>query len=71
MHKALSTLRNQNIGLSPKASDHECTADVGWLLYSARQQDKDRLAHLISHHIGELIGLKWKQVRTTEGFKKA
>jgi hypothetical protein len=70
MHKALSSLRKQNIGLYPKASDHECTADVGLLLYLARQQDNECLAHLISHHIGELIGLKWKQVHMTEGFKK-
>jgi len=70
MEEALSSLRNQNIGLYLKALDHECTSDVGWLFYSARQQDEAQLENLISSHLGELIGLKWKQVRTTEGFRK-
>jgi hypothetical protein len=66
MEEALSSLRNQNIGLYLKALDHECTSDVGWLFYSARQQDEAQLENLISSHLGELIGLKWKQVRTTD-----
>jgi hypothetical protein len=70
MEKALSSLRNQNMGLYPKALDHERTSDVSWLLYSTRQQDEARLADLIPSNLGELIGLKWKQIRTTEGFRK-
>ncbi len=70
MERAMSSLRNHNLGVYPRACDHENSSDVGWLLYSARQQDDERLAHLLSTLTGELLGVKWKQVRTTEGYKK-
>jgi hypothetical protein len=70
VEKALSSIRNQDIGVWPKSCDHESTTDVGWLLYSNRQQDENRLALLLSQLAGEIVGVKWKPVRTTEGFKK-
>jgi hypothetical protein len=42
-------------------------ADFGWLLYSTRQQDEDRIAEMVSSLIGEKIGAKWKPIRTTDG----
>jgi hypothetical protein len=32
MDRALSTLRNNDMDLYPKATDHENTVEVGWLL---------------------------------------
>ncbi len=40
---------------------------VGWLLYSTRQQDEERLAALLTHLTGESLGVKWKPIRTTAG----
>ena len=70
MDRALASLKNHNLGVYPKASNHENSSDAGWLLYSTRQQDEERLAYLLSMLTGELLGVKWKQVRTTEGYKK-
>jgi hypothetical protein len=46
------------------------STDVGWLLYSTRQQDTTRLAELLSALSGEIVGVKWKPIRTMEGFRK-
>ncbi len=48
MDRALASLKNHNLGIYPKASDHENSSDAGWLLYSTRQQDKERLAYQLS-----------------------
>jgi hypothetical protein len=70
MEISLSSLRNHNIGMYPKASDHKNRTDSGWHLYSTRQQDKECLTHLLSSQTGETLGVKWKQIRMTKGFKK-
>jgi hypothetical protein len=44
--------------------------DVGWLLYSTRQQDEERLAELITKISGESIGVKWKPICTTDGVNR-
>ncbi len=70
VEKIVGSIRNQDIGVWPKASDHESSTDVGWLLYSTRQQDEERLSALLSNLTGETLGVKWKPIRTTEGFTK-
>jgi hypothetical protein len=71
MEKTRHSLDNQAFSLWPKASDHELAADVGWLLYSTRQQDEERMAELISSLVGEKIGIKWKAIRTTDGINRS
>jgi hypothetical protein len=46
------------------------STDVGWLLSSTRQQDTSRLAEMLSDQSGEIVGVRWKPIRTTEGSKK-
>jgi len=65
MEKAKYSLENNNFSLWPKVSDNENTTDVGWLLYSTRAQDEDRLSALLSKTINENIGVKWKPIRAT------
>jgi hypothetical protein len=52
-------LENRSFSLWPKASDHEVATDVGWLLYSTRQQDEKRITLMLSFYFGEHIGAKW------------
>ncbi len=70
MQKARSSLDNLSYGLWPRASDHEVAGDIGWLLYSTRFQDEERIATLLSNLTGESIGAKWKPIRTTDGFNR-
>jgi hypothetical protein len=63
MDKAKSSLENNEFSLWPKASDNENTTDVGWLLYSTRAQDEERLSSLLSRLTGENLGVKWKSIR--------
>jgi hypothetical protein len=70
VEKIVGSIHNQDIGVWPKASDHESSTDVGWLLYSTRQKDEERLSALLSNLTGETLGVKWKPIRTTEGFTK-
>jgi hypothetical protein len=65
MDKAKHSLENQNFSLWPKPSDNENASDVGWLLYSTRNQGEERLAALLSTKTGENIGVKWKPIRTS------
>jgi hypothetical protein len=65
MEKAKYSLENNDFSLWPKASDNENTADVGWLLYSNRAQDEERLSNLLSEITGENMGVKWKPIRAT------
>jgi len=67
MEKVRYALENQYFSLWPKASDNETATDVGWLLYSTRHQDEERLGSLFSRLTGENFGVKWKLVRTTTG----
>jgi hypothetical protein len=70
IHTALSALRTDSFGLYPRASDHESPGEIGWMCYSVRSQDEQRLSALLSDICGEHIGVKWKMVCTSEGFKK-
>jgi hypothetical protein len=65
IEKVRYSLENQNFSLWPKASDNENAVDIGWLLYSTRHQDEERLAALYSQLTGYCIGVKWKPIRTT------
>jgi hypothetical protein len=58
-------LENNDFSLWPKASDNVNTTDVGWLMYSTRAQDKERLSALFSELTGENIGVKWKPIRSS------
>jgi hypothetical protein len=62
---------NLEYGLFPKACDHEDTAEVGWLLYSTRQQNEERISGLISQLVKEIVGAKWKPIGTNECNRKA
>ena len=65
MDKAKSLLENNEFSLWPKASDNENTTDAGWLLYSTRAQDEERLSALLSRLTGENLGVKWKPIHST------
>ncbi len=67
MEKARHSLENNSFSLWLKASSHESASEVGWLLYSTRQQDEGRLAETFSSLSGENIGVKWRPIRTTDG----
>jgi hypothetical protein len=70
MDKAKSSLTNMEYGIFPKASDHESAAEIGWLLYSTRMQDEERLSDLLSKLTNEKIGAKWRPIWTTDYSKK-
>jgi hypothetical protein len=59
-----------DLGLHPRASNHESSAEIGLLLYSPRQQDEERISDMPSKLAGEIIGTKWRPIRTSEGPKK-
>jgi hypothetical protein len=63
--KAKSSLENNEFSLWPKAPDSKNTTDAGWLLYSTRAQDEERLSALLSRLTGENLGVKWKPIRST------
>ncbi len=71
MDKACQSLINLDYGLFPKASNHEDTAEVGWLFYSTQQQDEEHVSDLISRLVGERGGAKWRLIRTNERYRKA
>lgn len=70
MDKAGSSLNNLEFGLYPRASNHESAAEIGWLLYSIREQDEARIADMLSKLTGEIIGAKWQAIRTSVGARK-
>jgi len=70
MKRAQSSLSNHDFSLWPKPSDNENASNVGWLLYSTRAQDEERIAQLFSKAKKENIGIKWKPIRTTAGEHK-
>jgi hypothetical protein len=67
MEKAQSALANQDFSIWPKPLDNENASDVGWLLYSTRAQDEERLTQPFSTAIEENIGGKWKPIWTMAG----
>jgi hypothetical protein len=70
MEKVRYSYENQNFSLWPKASDNGMATDVGWLLYSTRQQDEERLAPLLTTLSGYNLGVKWKPIRMTKGLNR-
>jgi len=64
------SLMNMDFGVFPKASDHEVSSEVGWLLYSTKSQDKERPSELISALVKENTGVKWRPIRVNDHFKK-
>jgi hypothetical protein len=71
MEKTRHSLENQSFSLWPKASDHELAADIGWLLYSTREQEEERVAEMVSALTGEKIGAKWRAIHTTDGSNRS
>jgi len=63
MDKARLSLTNLDYGLFPKACNHKDTSEVGWLLYSTHQQDKERMLEMISKLVNENVGVKWTPIR--------
>jgi hypothetical protein len=57
MEKAKYSLENYDFRLWPKASDNENSTDVGWLLYSTRAQDEERLSVLLSRLLNGKVGV--------------
>jgi hypothetical protein len=70
MDKLRQIFNDLKFGLYPRASDHEDSAEVGWLLYSNKFQDSQRLAQLLSSLVNEQVGVKWKPIRTNDRFCK-
>jgi hypothetical protein len=60
MDIARALLMNRDFGLFSKASDHESLVGIGWLLYSTRQHDEERISDLLSRLLKEKIDAKWK-----------
>jgi hypothetical protein len=58
MDKARLSLANMEYRFFLKACDHEDTAEIGWLLYSVRHQDEERLSEFISCLVNENVGVK-------------
>jgi predicted kinase len=70
INSSLNTLVRDELGLYQRASDHEAPGEIGWLCYSVRPQDEERLSSLLSDLCDEHIGVKWKIIHTSDGFKK-
>jgi hypothetical protein len=70
INSSLNVLVRDDLGLYPRALDHEAPGEIGWLCYSIRLQDEERLSALLSDLCEDIIGVKWKMIRTSDGFKK-
>jgi hypothetical protein len=70
INSSLNALVRDDLGLYQRASDHEAPGEIGWLCYSVRPQDEERLSSLLSELCDEHIGVKWNIIRTSDGFKK-
>jgi len=70
MDKLRQIFNDLKFGLYPRASDHKDSAEVGWLLYSNKFQDSQRLAHMLSSLVNEQVGVKWRPIRTNDRFRK-
>jgi len=70
LDKARQALMNLEYGLFPKASNHEETAEVGWLLYSMHQHDEERVSDLISNLVKEKVWVKWRPIQMNDRNRK-
>lgn len=64
------TLQDNKMGLWKRPTDCEQVSEVGWLLYSTRMQDEERLSELLSKITKEEIGIRWRPVRTSTNFNR-
>jgi hypothetical protein len=55
MDKARLLLMNLDFGIFPKACIHKEISEVGWLLYSTRQQNEERFSELIYNLVNQTI----------------
>jgi hypothetical protein len=62
-------LKDYKIGLCERPTDCEQVSEIGWLLYSSREQDESRLSHLLSKMLKESIGVRWRPVRRYINFR--
>jgi hypothetical protein len=44
--------------------------ELGWLLYSSRQQDEKRLSQLLSKLTGGKIGARWQLIRMNTNVRR-
>jgi hypothetical protein len=70
INSSLNVLVRDELGLYQRASDHEALGEIRWLCYSVRPQDEECLSSLLSDLCNKHIGVKWKIIHTSDGFKK-
>jgi len=58
------------MGLWQQSIDAEQVTEIGWLLYSSRQQDEKRVAELLSHCTEEKIGACWRLIMTSANVRR-
>jgi hypothetical protein len=58
-------LCDNRMGLWQHSIDAEQVTEIGWLLYSSRQQDDKRVADLLTHCTGEKIGAHWRLIQNS------
>jgi len=63
-------LRDNRMGLWQQSIDAEQVTEIGWLLYSSRQQDEKRVAELLSHCTEEKIGACWRLIMTSANVRR-
>lgn len=63
-------LQDNKIGLWKRTTDCERVSEVGWLLYSSREQDESRISQLLSKMLKVCIGIRWRPVRTSTSFRR-
>jgi hypothetical protein len=63
-------LRDNRMGLWQHSIDAEQVTELGWLLYSSRQQDEKRVAKMLSRCTSEKIGARWRLIRTSTNIRR-
>ena len=64
------SLQDNKMGLWRRPTDCEQVSEVGWLLYSTRMQDAERISNMLSKITNEAIGVRWRPVRTSSFFNR-
>jgi hypothetical protein len=64
------SLQDNKIGLWKCPTDCEQVSEVGWLLYSTRLQDPERISNMLSKITNEEIGVRWRPVCTSSSFNR-
>ncbi len=69
--ETLSTqLRDNSMGLWQRSIDAEQVSEIGWLLYSTRQQNDKWISSLLSDLTEEKIGARWRIICTSTNFNR-